>query len=126
MVIDASALVELLLSTSLGLNVKARLRSAKSLHAPHLLDVEVAATIRRMNTKKGIGDYEAAAMLKDLLDFPVKRHPHGPFLPQVWKMRHRFTCYDACYLALAQGLGLPVLTCDAKLREAGPFVEVIE
>jgi predicted nucleic acid-binding protein len=36
----------------------------------------------------------------------------------VWQLRAAVTAYDAVYLALAEGLDAPLLTCDAKLSRS--------
>jgi predicted nucleic acid-binding protein len=63
--------------------------------------------------------------LEDLLAFPLIRYSHTPLSMGVWRLRTRFSAYDAAYLALAEALDLPFLTCDARLTEAGPWVEAL-
>src|SRR6185295_11153685 len=47
-VVDASAAIELLLNTAAGIRISARLLSSgETLHAPHLIDLEVAQVLRR-------------------------------------------------------------------------------
>jgi predicted nucleic acid-binding protein len=115
-VLDASAAVELLLGTSAGEAVGRRVRpQTESLHAPHLIDVEVAQVLRRYVTKGSLGDRRARAMLRDYEDLDVRRYPHDVLLPRVWQLRRNVTAYDAVYLVLAEVLSAPLLTCDAKL-----------
>lgn len=128
-VVDASAVIEVLLNTSSGARVAVRLFGEReTLHAPHLLDVEVAQVMRRyartgqMNTVRG---FQA---LQDLDDFPVTRYAHQPFLPRIWQLRDNVTACDAAYIALAEALAAPLLTRDAKLAsftDHGTRIELI-
>jgi len=54
------------------------------------------------------------------------RHPHRPFLPRVWQLRHNLTSYDAVYVALAELLNAPLLTRDRKLGTASGHSARIE
>jgi predicted nucleic acid-binding protein len=116
LVVDASALLEILLNTPAGDRVAARLFSrGETLHAPHLVDLEVAQVLRRYARA---GDVEASrgrAALEDLADFPLTRYPHGLFLPRIWELRRNVTAYDAAYVALAEALAAPLVTRDAAL-----------
>jgi predicted nucleic acid-binding protein len=56
--------------------------------------------------------------LEDLIDFPLTRYPHDLFLLRIWELRHNVTAYDAAYIALAEALGIPLLTRDAALASA--------
>ena len=85
------------------------------MHAPHLLDVEVAQVLRRYALAGTFGADRGAEALEDLADFPIARYPHQPFLSRIWELRHNVTAYDAAYLALAEVLAAPLVTRDAKL-----------
>jgi predicted nucleic acid-binding protein len=118
-VLDASAAVELLLHTASGAAIAARVASpAESLHAPHLLAVEVAAAMRRIAATSAISASRARAALTDIADLDVARYSHEELLPRVWELRGRVTAYDAVYVALATVLGAPLLTADARLARA--------
>jgi predicted nucleic acid-binding protein len=126
-VVDASALLEALLRTSSGKAVEDRLFApGETLHAPHLLDVEVAQVIRRYAAN---GDIDAAfgqLALADLADFALRRYPHDFLLPRIWDLRHNLTAYDAAYVALAEALGAPLLTRDRRLAAAAGHHAQIE
>jgi predicted nucleic acid-binding protein len=118
-VLDASAVVELLLATRRGVGVQARIaRPAESLHAPHLLDVEVAQVLRGYHLAGDLGAGRAREALADLADLPVSRYPHDVLLQRVWELRRTVTAYDAVYVALAEVLGAPLLTFDRRLAAA--------
>ncbi|MBL8138407.1 MAG: type II toxin-antitoxin system VapC family toxin [Acidobacteria bacterium] len=128
-VLDASAVVELVLATSAGRTVAMRISNpALSLHAPHLLDVEVAQALRRCAASRLIDEGVAAHALAALHDLDLERHPHDALLERVWALRCNLTAYDAVYVALAEALGAVLLTCDARLARApglGANVELV-
>ena len=128
-VLDASSAVEWLLQTSTGRRVARRIFSRReSLHAPHLLDLEVTQVFRRQAAQGAITVSRAEDGLQDLLDLRIRRYPHALFLRRVWELRDNLTAYDAMYIALAETLDATLLTCDGKLALApghGARVEVI-
>ncbi len=117
LVIDASALIELFLRTPTAPAVEERLLKARGLFAPHLLDVEVTNVVRRYCAAGEMSPERALEALKDLRALQIYRYAHEPLLARVWELRHNTTAYDAVYLALAEALGVPLLTCDARLVE---------
>ena len=118
-VVDASALLEALLRTPAARAVEERLfEPQQTLHAPHLLDIEVAQVIRRYAAKGEIDSERGLAALSDLTDFPFRRYPHDFLLPRVWDLRNNLTAYDAVYVALAEALDAPLLTRDQRLAAA--------
>ena len=118
-VVDASALIEALLRTPAAQAVEGRLfEPGQTLHAPHLLDVEVAQVVRRYAAIGEIDEARGRAALADLADFPLHRYPHGFLLPRIWDLRNNLTAYDAVYVALAEALDAPLLTRDQRLAAA--------
>jgi predicted nucleic acid-binding protein len=128
-VLDASAAVELLLGTPLGERVLERIaRPGESLHAPHLLDVEVMAVFRRLLAAGALGERRAGQALSDLSELDVTRYPHQDLVDRAWTMRATVSACDAMYLALGEGLEATVLTCDQRLARAhghGADVELV-
>jgi predicted nucleic acid-binding protein len=128
-VVDASAMLEVLLVTSKGLAVEERLFDPEeSLHAPHLLDLEVAQICRRYCRLGDLTPERSEGALADLAALEIHRYPHDLFLPRVWELRHNFTAYDAAYVALAEALAAPLLTADGRMARAsghGAAIEVI-
>lgn len=117
-VVDASAVVELLASEERDQQLERRLLAESDLGAPHLLDVEVASALRGMASRGEIGDDRAADALLDAGDMRVELYPHSALLPRAWELRHSLTIYDAVYVALADALEAPLVTCDAGLAHA--------
>lgn len=100
----------------------------ETLHAPHLLDVEVAQVLRRYALSGEIDGSRGRAALDDLAGLPLTRYPHEPLMSRVWALRGNLTAYDAVYVALAEALDAPLLTRDQRLAGApahGARVELL-
>lgn len=118
-VIDASALLELLLNTTVSGKVAERLFGRnETLHAPHLLDLEVAQVLRRYTLSGEMDAERSEQALDDLADLPLNRYPHDLFLRRIWTLRRNLTAYDAVYVALAEALEASLITRDAALARA--------
>jgi predicted nucleic acid-binding protein len=116
---DASALTAMFLRLRGSDAIEARLRgSGAALHAPHLLDAEVAHVLRRYAANGQIGAERGRELLADLADLPLQRHAHDWLLPRVWELRHNLTACDAIYVALAEALDAPLVTRDRRLAAA--------
>ncbi|MCT9930467.1 type II toxin-antitoxin system VapC family toxin [Planotetraspora sp. A-T 1434] len=120
LVVDASIVFRLLA------NVKGddllRQRLARKLHAPALIDVEVASVVRGhvITSKPGVRISEARArvMLERYAELKIIRHRMLPLQSRVLELRNNLTAYDGMYVALAEMLGVPLLTDDAKFAGA--------
>jgi predicted nucleic acid-binding protein len=118
-VLDASAAVDWMLQTSAGRQIEKRIYSRnESLHAPHLLDVEIAQVLRRLAREAVISAQRAEEAIQDLMDLRVTRYPHFVFLARVWQLRHNLSAYDATYVALAESLSATLITRDVRLASA--------
>jgi len=130
LVIDASAILELLLRTTAATEVEERILSANgNLHAPHLLDIEVAHVLRRYCAAGEMTPHRVREAFVDLKKLTIVRYAHWPFIDRIWELRNNVTAYDAAYLVLAEFLSVPFLTCDGHLRSAPGHqanVEVVE
>ena len=126
--LDASAVVEWLLQSQKGGAIDARAFSAKisQRYAPHLLDVEVAQAMRRLVAAKALSASRASQALEDLSDLPLIRYPHDWLLGRIWDLRHNLTAYDAAYVALAETLDVPLVTCDRRIKDAPGHAAQVE
>jgi predicted nucleic acid-binding protein len=118
-VLDASALLELVLSTSAGKQLAQRLDSPReSLHAPHITDLEILNALRRELRAGRIDAVRATNALHFLANLDLERHSHEPMIRRIWELKDNLSAYDAAYVALAEILDCPLLTADARLSHA--------
>jgi predicted nucleic acid-binding protein len=124
-VLDASLVLEVFIRTPLGERCFDRIVGV-AWHAPHLIDVEFASALRRHVGSGGLTPHIAEEALQDWRSATVERHAHEPFLPRMWELRNSISAYDAVYVALAEILDAPLLTCDGKLsRSHGHRAKII-
>ncbi len=118
-VLDASAVVALLLSTEVGRRVADAISSPTvSLHAPQLLDIEVAQALRRYVRQGAITAGRGFTGVETLGQLGIIRYGHSELLSRIWALRENLTAYDATYVALAEALDAPLLTLDTHLASA--------
>ena len=126
---DASVILELLLRTPVASGIESRLfGGADTLHAPALLDIEVAQVLRRYESRGEISAQRGRLAIELLATFPIERYPHRDLLPRIWDLRRNLTAYDAAYIALAEALDATFLTRDARISKApgtGVRMEVV-
>jgi predicted nucleic acid-binding protein len=119
MVVDASVMLDVLLRTPDSDAIAERLLGAREpLQAPHLLDLEVAQVLRRYVARDEITEPRGREALEVLSLLPLTRYPHEPLLARIWELRDSLTAYDAAYVALAEALGVTLLTRDQRLAHA--------
>ncbi len=100
-VLDASAVAEVLLQSEMGEVLRRRLHAVWLVHAPYLVDMEVTSALRRQCALGGLTPPRARQALEDFQQMRILRHRHKPYLTRIWELRENFTAYDACYLAFA-------------------------
>ncbi|HKY16995.1 MAG TPA: type II toxin-antitoxin system VapC family toxin [Microthrixaceae bacterium] len=114
-VVDASAVVALLAAKGAIGDWVANTLGGHRLCAPHLLHPEVANTLRRHVLRGDLSDDAATLAHGDLVELPVELWPYEPLADRVWELRSSVTAYDATYVALAELLGVPLVTLDLRL-----------
>jgi predicted nucleic acid-binding protein len=95
-----------------------RLAGGHALFAPAHLDAEVVSALRGMARRSPVVERSAAEALRHLAGFPIRRMELLPLLERMWQLRDTITSYDAAYVALAECLDGPLITCDGKLAAA--------
>ncbi len=125
LVVDASALVELLLTTVVGQSVAAELAADQTLHAPELVGVELISVLRRLTRTGEIAARDARQALVDFDDLGVEFYEHSPLLHRAFELREAVNADDAVYVALAEAMSVPLLTCDARLAGSNGHMAVI-
>lgn len=113
-VVDASAA----LAGVLNAGVARRTLAVEHLHAPHLVDSEIASALRRHVAAGQINAASGWAALDAWRRLGLTRYPVVGLLDRVWALRDNLSAYDATYVALAEHLDCPLLTADARLSRA--------
>lgn len=122
-VVDASALVDLLLNNDLGEAVRRRL-AGHALHAPAHVDAEVLSALGRLHRAGDLEADDVESQLNRLVVAPIQRHPVTDLLLGTWTRRHQLRLVDALYVQLAVSRDLPLVTTDRRLHPA-PSVDVV-
>lgn len=126
-VVDASTILDLLLQTPRSAAVERRiLRDGETIHAPALIDLEVAQVLRRYVVRGEMSAKRASAALDTMKVFPIARYAHDALLSRVWELRENLTAYDAAYVALAEALRSPLVTGDERLARVPGVRATIE
>ncbi|HUF11462.1 MAG TPA: type II toxin-antitoxin system VapC family toxin [Longimicrobiales bacterium] len=118
-VLDASALVGMLLGGPDAVRIAERVAGkGEAVHAPHVIDLEIAHAFRRLTLSGRVEARRAFAALAVHRAVRLERHAHESLLPRIWELRHNLSSYDAAYVALAEALDAPLVTCDERLAAA--------
>ena len=118
-VVDASLVVDFLLDGGeRGAWATAQIADGGALHAPELLDYEVASVVRRRALRRETPRGRAHDAIRDLADMRITRYPARRFLEQIWSYHRVLSAYDAAYVSLAASLDAPLITTDARLGRA--------
>jgi predicted nucleic acid-binding protein len=118
LVVDTSAIVDALVGRPRKERLVERLAADGDLSAPHLLDVEFLHALRRLVGRGQLSEDRATDARADFADLVVVRYGHEALSDRVWALRHSLTAYDATFIALSEALGVPLVTCDARLANA--------
>lgn len=118
LVVDTSAVLSALLARAPVHGLAERLAADGDLHVPHLLDVELLHALRRLVGTATISLERATDARSDFYDLALTRYPHHELADRIWQLRHNLTAYDATFVALAEALDAPLVTCDARLASA--------
>lgn len=126
LVVDTSAVLEVLVAREPAPGLIERLAGDGDLHAPHLIDVEILHALRRLNARDELSDERAADARADVRELALVRYPHFELSDRIWELRHNLTAYDAAFVALAEVLQVPLVTCDGRLATAPGLAAQVE
>jgi predicted nucleic acid-binding protein len=117
-VLDASAIVHVVVRTPTGQELEPLLESAGGLHAPAMVDAEVVSALRGIERSRALRTAHVEAALLDFGRLRLRRHPYRRLFIRAWELRRNFTIYDALYVALAEVFDASLLTTDRRLAGA--------
>lgn len=100
--------------------------SFDALNAPHLLEIEVAHVLRKASLSGRLDQATGLRALSTMKELGIRLFPHGLLIERVWAMRNNFSAYDASYIALAETLDAPLITCDRRMAKAASAVVAVE
>ena len=118
LVLDASVVISALVDSTPESIWAGYLIETETLACPQIVIPEVANVLRRLESAGLITTFKASEALKALIRLNVELHPFIPFASRIWSLRNNITCYDACYVALAEHLNCPLATFDGRLARA--------
>ncbi len=125
-VVDSAAVVDALTLVG-GTNELRSYLAGDELHAPTLLDFELVSAVRGLALAGHLSAARAEDVLTDFDALPIQRWPSADALRRrTFQLRHNISTYDASYIALAESLECPLLTCDARLARSGGHAARIE
>ena len=125
-VVDTSAVIGVLVGQPRVARLVDRVINDGDLQAPHLIDVEFQHALRRLVVAGAISDDRAADARMDFADLTIVRYPHVSLADRMWELRYNVSAYGAAFLALAEALGAPLVTCDARLARAPGHAASVE
>jgi predicted nucleic acid-binding protein len=116
-VVDSSALIEILVRPKPDRALRRRILTSEN-HAPEVVDAEVLSVLRRMVAAGRLAAAQATLAVENLAAAPLARSPHRPLLARAWQLRDSVFSHDALYVALAEQLHVPLVTCDGRLARS--------
>ena len=122
LVVDTSAVLAALAERTPDGELVQRLADDGDLHAPHLIDIEILQALRGLVRGGKLSADRAEDVRTDVAALAITRYGHAPLADRVWALRENLTAYDAVFVALSEALGVPLITCDARLAAAPGIV----
>jgi predicted nucleic acid-binding protein len=126
LVVDTSAVLAALAGGEPSAELLDTLARDGDLHAPHLVDIEFLHGLRRLALAGALTEARAADARADFAELTLVRYPHHELSDRIWGLRHNLTAYDGAFVALAEALAAPLVTCDAHLASASGHGATIE
>lgn len=124
-VVDTSAVLDVLAKWPADPSLTERL-AGEDLHAPHVIDLEILHALRRLVTVGALSAARAADVRSDYHRLAILRYPHQPLADRIWDLRDNLSAYDGAFVALAEVLGVVLVTTDGRLARAPGHGAVVE
>jgi predicted nucleic acid-binding protein len=118
LVVDTSAVLAALAQKPPNQALVARLANDGDLHVPHLIDIELLNALRGLVRGGVLSADRAEDVRTDVADLALTRYGHEPLADRIWALRENLSAYDAAFVALAEALEVPLITCDSRLAGA--------
>lgn len=117
-VVDTSALIDILVERPFNMALRQRISEAPELHAPHLVDVEFLSVLRGLVRGRALSVDAAAVAREQFEDLSIERYPHESLRDRIWQLRDNLTAHDGAFVALSEALGLPLVTSDGRIARS--------
>ena len=124
LIIDASAMVDYLVGTTVGQSVEGRLRGSE-VHVPAHFDGEVLSALGRLHRAGRLSETQVEERVEKTSQAPMMRHVLTPLMQGAWLRRHNLRLVDTLYVELASQIGATIITTDSGMASASPRAELI-
>jgi len=125
LVVDASAMVDFLVDTTIAKQVSDRLVST-DVHVPAHFDAEVLSALGRLHRAGDLTEQEVHERVGLIAEAPIRRHLLAPLLQGAWRRHHNVRIVDALYIELATQIDAKIITTDAGMASASTLAELLQ
>ncbi|WP_406191618.1 MULTISPECIES: type II toxin-antitoxin system VapC family toxin [unclassified Streptomyces] len=119
-VIGTSALVIFLTHHgTTGSAIRKRVSEATTVYAPTLIDYEIQSALLGLQHGGKLTEKQVTKAMADFTALPLDKHNTLALWDRVRSLHANLSAYDAQYVALAESLGVPLITCDWRIKRSG-------
>ncbi|MFQ6200602.1 type II toxin-antitoxin system VapC family toxin [Streptomyces sp. NPDC000405] len=99
--------------------VRRRVGEAVTVYAPTLIDYEIQSALLGMQRGGKLTEKQATKAMTDFTALPLDKHDTLALWERVRALHANLSAYDAQYVALAESLGVPLITSDGRIKRSG-------